>query len=730
MKKRAKARFFFVRRGPKSRFFIAWMPPRILRRPCENPGMTPLRPLAVFVACALGLPLAHAQDTDDAEELDRIEVTGHPRPLPPMPGAIARIGAESLREGQRQVNLSEALQRVPGFTALDRNNYAQDLQIQTRGFGARSTFGIRGVRLIVDGIPSSGADGQGQAASFPLSSLDRIEVLRGPLALRHGSAPGGVVIGSSEAPLDDGLGVDLWAGDDGARRANLQIDGRSRDLRFRWRAQAGTFATDGLRPQSAARRHHANALGQWQLGERDRLRLVFNGLHQPLSEDPLGLTAAAFADDPDGTDPAARRFDTRKTVDERQFGARWTRQLASRGETGLSAYRSDRRVEQFLALPPAAQSAPGSAGGVIDLSRVSDGVEWHYALRGPRGRLDVAIEAARLDEARRGYENFVGTQVGVRGRLRRDERNRVDSLDAAVVGSLDLGHGVDLLGGVRGARQRIDSQDRFLANGDDSGARRDGRMAWSLGVEWDYSVPGTLHVHIGEHAETPTLNELAYRADGSAGLNRELDASRARSVEAGWRWRGERGEFSLAAYRIDTRDEIVPALNRGGRASFANAGATRREGVEIGAWMPFGDRWAATVAASWVDARFEDAFSFVVQNETRAVPAGKRMPGIPRADLFAELAWRAPGGRWSSAVEARAVGRIAVDDRNTDDAAGHARFAWRINGTFGDSWHAFLRVDNLFDRRAVGSVIVNEANGRFFEPAAGRSVTLGIGWRR
>ncbi len=696
--------------------------------------MTAFRLLALSIACACGMPLAHAQDGTDVEELDRIEVIGRPRPLPPVPGAVARIATDTLREAQRQVNLSEALQRVPGFTALDRNNYAQDLQIQARGFGARSTFGIRGVRLVVDGIPSSGADGQGQAASFPLSSLDRIEVLRGPLALRHGSAPGGVIIGSSEAPIEDAVDLDIWAGDDGARRANLQVDGRSEDQRRGWRVQAGTFATEGLRPQSAARRHHANALGEWQLGEGDRLRLVFNGLHQPLSEDPLGLTAAAFANDPEGTDPAARRFDTRKTVDDLQFGASWTRRLALTGArggtTGVSAYRSDRRVEQFLALPPAAQSAPGSAGGVIDLRRVSDGIEWHYALRSTRGRLEFALEAARLDEARRGYENFVGTQVGVRGRLRRDERNRVDSLDAAVVGSLDLGHGVDLLGGVRAARQRTDSRDRFLGNGDDSGARSDARLAWSLGVEWAYSVPGTLYAHVGEQGETPTLNELAYRADGSAGLNRDLDASRARSVEAGWRWRGERGEFSVAAYRIDTRDEIVPALNRGGRASFANAGETRREGIEVGAWLPFGERWTATLAASWVDARFEEDFAFVVQNETRRVSAGNRMPGIPRTDLFAELAWRAAEGRWSTALEARAVGRIAVDDRNTDDAPGHARFAWRVSGRFGDGWRAFLRVDNLFDRRHAGSVIVNEANGRFFEPGTGRSVTVGIGWRR
>ncbi|MFZ5638949.1 MAG: TonB-dependent receptor family protein [Pseudomonadota bacterium] len=697
--------------------------------------MMPSRPLVFFAACVLCAPPAFAQETMGQEELDRIDVVGRPRPAASLPGSVARIGAGTLRDGQRQTNLSEALQRVPGFTALDRNNYAQDLQIQTRGFGARSTFGIRGVRLIVDGIPASGADGQGQAAGFPLSSLDRIEALRGPLALRYGGAPGGAIVGLSEMPVDDAFDIEAWAGDDGARRANARIDGRSRDLRFRWRAQAGAFATEGVRPQSAARREHAGAQGEWRWGERDRLRLTWSALRQPLSEDPLGLTAAAFAEDPDDTDPVARRFDTRKTVAEDQWGAVWTHALRERGTMRVSAYRSDRRVEQFLALPPAAQSAPGSAGGVIDLARVSDGLEWSHTLDGPRGRLEFAVEASRLDERRRGYENYVGPlsapTVGVRGRLRRDERNRVDSVDAAVVGSLDLSHGIDLLGGVRASRQRIDSRDRFLANGDDSGRRDDTRTAWSFGVEWAYSVPGTLYAHVGEHAEAPTLNELAYRAGGSAGLNRDLDASRARSVEAGWRWRGAHGDLTAAVYRIDVRDEIVPALNRGGRASFVNAGATRREGVEFGASGDLGTHWRYAVAASWVDARFVEGFRFVVQNETRTVAADNRMPGIPRADLFAELSWRSGDGRWSGALESRATGGIAVDDRNTDAAPGHARFALRAGWRSKSSdWRAFLRVDNLFDRRAVGSVIVNEANGRFFEPAAGRSVTLGIGWGR
>lgn len=663
----------------------------------------------------------------DARELDTIRVAGLPRAPEALPGSATVLRGDVLRDGQRQVNLSEALQRVPGFTAFDRQNYAQDLQIQSRGFGARSTFGIRGIRLIVDGIPASAADGQGQAAAFPLSSLDRIEVLRGPMALQYGNAAGGAIVGESVLDAPPGLGFDLWRGSDDSRRIGLRADGGESEDAWRWRASASAFATAGARAHAAARRRQFNAIGEWSPRADQRLRLVYNGLRQPLAEDPLGLTRAAFERDPGGTDPAALQFDTRKTVEEDQLGASWRRDDA-RGEWWASAYRTQRGVAQFLAVPVTAQSAPGSAGGVVDLHRASNGIDIGRRWRGVRGGFAIGIEATRLDEIRRGYENFVGTALGVRGRLRRDERNRLDSLDLALSGDLLFAQDWSLLAGVRHSRLRFDSDDRFLANGDDSGGRRDAASAWSLGAVRRFAR-GEAYASLGGGFETPTLNEMAYRPDGGAGFNRALRASRTRSFELGARWRGAWGETSIAAYRIDGRDEIVPALNRGGRASFANVGETRREGVEFGASGALGARWRYAVAASWIDARFVDGFAFVVQNERREVEAGNRVPGIPRADLFAELEWRSGDGHWSSALESRAVGDIAVDDRNTDAAGGHARFAWRAQWRARESgWHAFVRIDNLFDRRHAGSVIVNEGNGRFFEPGAGRGFTLGVGW--
>ena len=458
--------------------------------------------------------------------------------------------------------------------------------------------------------------------------------------------------------------------------------------------------------------------------------MVYNGLRQPLAQDPLGLTRTAFARDPQSTDAVAASFDTRKTVREDQFGTQWRRGQAGAVELRVATYRIHRAIEQFLAVPPAAQTVPGSAGGVIDLHRASTGIDAAARWRFAHGSLALGVEVVRLDEERRGFENFVGNRFGVRGRLRRDENNRVDVVDLYASADYRFADDWTVLSGVRRSRLRFDSDDRYVANGDDSGGTRDENTALSLGVVRAFAR-GEAYASYGRGFETPTLNEMAYRRDGAAGFNRDLDVSRNQAYELGLRWRSAdtSQRIEMALYRVDGEDEIVPALNRGGRASFANAGATRRDGIEFGASGDVGAHWRYAVAASWIDGRFVEGFAFVAQNQTRIVAAGNRIPGVPRSDVFAEIEWRSGDGRWSSALESRMVGAIAVDDRNTDAAERHARIAWRGQWRAHDSgWHAFWRIDNLFDRRYAGSVIVNEANGRYFEPGAGHGFSLGVGW--
>lgn len=729
--------------------------------PDASPPASPDAPAdapARVVAAAGDAPRTGA---DDAGDLDTIRVFGAPRPRRALPGTVDTLDGDTLRDGQRRVHLSEALQRVPGLSGFDRNNYAQDLQIQSRGFGARSTFGIRGIRLIVDGIPASAADGQGQAATFPLDTLDRIDILRAPLALQYGNASGGAIVGES---VLDGLpahSLDAWAGSHGSRRLALRTDGGARE--WRWRASASAFETDGVRPQSAAERRQFNAIAEWSPRAAGRLRIVVNSLRQPEAEDPLGLDRASYARDPDGTAAAASIFDTRKRTAEDQLGLDW-RHDGDGTAWWAGLWRTRREVMQVLSIPVAAQRAPSSAGGVIDVARDSTGVNAGLRRDWSALALTAGIDAVRLDEARRGFENHVlqsGPGVpaapvpGVRGRLRRDERNRVDTLDAHLLADLRLGEDWSALAGVRRSWLRFRSDDRYIApgNGDDSGGVRRAETAVSLGVSrlW---ADGEAFAAWGSGYETPTLNETAYRADGGAGFNVALRPARTRSAEAGLRWRfggagagalsvaqtdagdgrdAPRGPhaLSLSVYRIDGRDEIVPATSSGGRSSFVNAGRTRREGAELALSGPIGGAWRYVLAASAIDARFTERYTFIASGAQRTVPAGNRVPGIPRGDLYAELAWASPADRWRVAAEALAVGEVAVDDLNSDAAAGYARFALRAEWrgqprAQGPRLGAFARVDNLFDRRHVGSVIVNEANARFFEPASGRTWTMGL----
>ncbi|KAB8183004.1 TonB-dependent receptor, partial [Lysobacter maris] len=500
----------------------------------------------------------------------------------------------------------------------------------------------------------------------------------------------------------------------------------------------------GERPHSDARRTQVGAVLEWQPHPDQLVRIAAQSLVQPDTDDPLGLDREAWRRDRHGTDPAALRWNTRKRIDNHQLGLRWQHDAADGDQSWIGVHAIQRDIVQVLAIPEGAQAAPGSGGGVIDVARRSHGMEAGHRWQWRTASLALGVEAAWLDEARKGYENFAagpdGNPVpGVRGRLRRDEDNRVRTRDAYLVGDWRFAGPWTALAGVRASRVAFASDDRYIVagNGDDSGRLDYDEQAVSLGVArrfGDDRTGGELFASVGRGFETPTVTELAYRSDGGAGFNTGLVPAHFGSGEVGLRWRGPAMRGSLALYRIEGRDEIVPALSQGGRTRYANAGRTRRMGVELGLDGDIGAGWSYALAANWIDARFVHAFGYrVVRNgvaETRTVADGNRLPGVARASGFAELAWRSDDDRFGAAVETRLASSVPVDDINSDAAPGHARVALRLDWRHaGSGWHGFARIDNLFDRDFAGSVIVNEGNRRFFEPALGRTVTLGFGWR-
>lgn len=685
-----------------------------------------LRPLLPLLLAAP--VLAGAAEAPVA--LDTVEVVAPtPRSALGLPAAVDRVDTAELRAGQLQLDLSESLQRVPGLAPRQRQNYAQDSQLQSRGFGARASFGVRGLQLRLDGAPLGSPDGQGQTGTVAIGALDRIEVLRGPLAYRYGNAAGGVLALHSAEPAAEGrYGFDAIGGAYDTARLSLHASAplsRSSSLRV----DAQHLETGGSRPHAAARREQVLLRSASDFGGGRELLATLGLFDQPLAEDPLGLTRQQFDADPRQAAPAALLFDTRKRAQERHGSLRWSQPLGD-GLTRveLLGFFAQRQIEQFLSLPKAAQTARGSAGGVVDTDRALLGSELSLSHDFGPMTLQGGLQWQQLDEARRGYENFIGDTLGVKGALRRDEDNRLANLDQFLLLDWPLAPGWELLAAVRHSRLTLRSRDHYITagNGDDSGRLAFEATRPALGLSYAIGEASSVYASAGLGFETPTLTELAYRPDGGTGFNAALKASRSRSLELGYKRRLAPGRLlSLAVYDIRADDEVVPASNSGGRASFQNAD-TERRGAELGLDARLASDWSARLAADWIRARFAESYRYTSQGQSNLVAEGNRVPGVPRLGAFLELAWRKEAVGPSAALELRHLGSVAVNDLNSDRAGAYSLLNAWAGWRWADGWRVFLRADNLADHDYAGSVIVNEANGRFFEPGAGRSLYAGL----
>jgi len=696
---------------------------------------------SVAAACLLlAVPLvARAQNAEPVLTLREITVStpqGEIRPFE-VPGSVDRVEGADMRDAKLQVNLSESLGVVPGLQIQNRQNLAQDLQLSVRGFGARSTFGVRGVRLYVDGIPATLPDGQGQTSNIDIGSIDRIDILRGPFSALYGNSSGGVLQAfTEEGEGPPRLGFSVAGGSFGTTRIGAKVSGSSGPVSYL--LSSSRFDTDGWRDHSAAQRDILNGKLGFQLDDGHKLTLIVNSVHL-YAQDPLGLSAEQYALNPRGAD-LATQFDTRKTVDQTQLGLLYERRINADNALRLMVYGGERKTVQFQSIPPSAQQNPLHAGGVIDLARDYGGVDlrWSTKLRLADRPFDLVAGLGydSLRERREGFENYVGRPtaplLGVLGRLRRDERNEVRSLDPYVQGTWRFADRWTLEAGVRRSTVRFSSHDLYIAgpNRDDSGNARYKKTLPVTSLRYEVTPDLALYTSAGRGFETPTLNELSYRADGVGGLNFALQPSVNTSVEVGAKARLAGGLLTAALFQTRTRDEIVTNTNVGGRATFQNAGRTRRDGFELSWQHETADHWRTQLAYTWLDARYRDAFcSPSPCSAGNTVGAGSRIPGIAKNALFASFGWMPPEG-WRAGAELRALGRIEANDRNTAGAPGYAVVA--LYAGYVKRWerwefNAFARVDNLFDRRYIGSVIVNEGNARFFEPAPERNWTIGMG---
>jgi len=532
------------------------------------------------------------------------------------------------------------------------------------------------------------------------------------------------------------VGAAVSGGSYGALRFGLKASGGGSGG-FGYVVSGSTFHIDGYREHSEAQRNIGNAKLTWR-DDANRVTLVVNSLALPKAQDPLGLTRAQFETDPRGVDPAAIAFDTRKTVDQTQLGLVYERRIDDVNSLRALVYAGHRNTEQFQAIPVAPQASPLHPGGVIVLGRDYRGTDVRWTAKGRLAdgpaTLVAGVAYDELDEHRRGFQNFVGTTLGVEGALRRDEDNNVDNFDQYLQGSWQFAPRWTVHAGLRHSKVRFSSEDHYVAppNPDDSGKLDFDATLPVVGLMFAATPDVHLYVTAGRGFETPTLNELAYRPNGLTGLNLALGAATSDSYEAGVKTRTGWGDVNLALFDTRTSNEIATLTNVGGRSTFQNVGSTRRRGLEAAWSADLRENLRAQVAYTRLDARYRDTFQTCTVTPCPApnltVPAGNRIPGIARDSVYGALGWVPPSG-WRGGVEARALSKVWVNDVNSDAAAGFAT----VNASFGYvarvgavDLTGFARVDNVFSRSYAGSVIVNEGNARYFEPAPTRNWTVGL----
>ena len=620
----------------------------------------------------------------------------------------AALQQRDLRGQYPSIDSASLLHGIAGLQADQRGNFAQDSRISVRGFGTRSSFGVRGVEMTLDGLPLSTPDGQVQPSTLMLGQLQQVEVLKGPFAALYGNASGGVIAFVSKPAVAGGIQLQ--------QQHSALFDSSSlligNDLgEFAW-AQS---KHQGYRAHNSAQKRQAYWRKAFELSTELSLNLRYDWSNDPLLEDPLALTEAEWRQDPTQTANVATLFDTKKSSAQQGLSARLNFD-ADEYNWQLSSWQQQRQIQQYLAFTGDAQT---SAGGIVDLTRRLRGLkgQWQHSI--DWGFWQIIASAEHSTDQRLGFVNQFGSQ----GALRRDETGDVSAQDLGTNVHLNANTDLDIFAGVRVSRQRFRVTDWFINQGnpDDSGAKSESHAHWALGSTYQLSKWQSLNLSVGEGFESPTLTEMAYTKN-AAGLNLGLQAAKALQWQAGWKYAKAQSSFSFDLFHIDTNDELLIDQSVGGRTSYRNAASTRRYGAEFSAEWHQTEFWQHRLTATAIDARF--------QTSDQALINGRQLPGLAKHQFSWQLDWyplQSPSWQLQSIVDFKS--KMATDDRNQQFAP--AATLWRIQSRwqgefFAGQWQAWLAGENIGKKQYVGAVVVNQGNGRSFEPGLPRQWLAGI----
>lgn len=641
--------------------------------------------------------------------------------LPEVSAAVSILDGEDIKRGKALISLVELLEQVPGLFVQSAGNAAQDARVALRGFGARSSFGIRGVAIIVDGIPQTLPDGQSQVDSIDLDAIERIEILRGPASALYGNAAGGVIRITTRRPESAGsASASQTIGSYGLVDSRAALSGGGDEFGFR--ISAGRFDLDGFRRHSAATQYRAGASLIWTPSDRTRMTATAGYFEAPDEQDPGALTAELARTSPREARQANVDFNAGESLDQWRFGA------GLEHEFGAGANQRV-RLSGFGFVRDFKNRLPFEGGGQVAFERAFTGLDGQYEIDADWGglaqRLTAGVDYRRQNDDRFRFDNLMGN----RGDLVLDQNERVEALGFYAQQRIRLAPAWTLRIGIRFDEVRLDVSDRLLDDGDDSGRRTWRETSPGAGLVWSANPGLSVYANVGSAFQTPTTTELANPDDPGAGggFNRMLAPQTARSYEIGLRsavGAGIRYEASVFSARID--DAIisfeVPEFSGSGRDFFRNAGRSTRRGLELAASARLSPQWRVRGGYAWSNFEFD---RFVTPDGDFS---GNRLPGVPRHYGFGALDWSGSDGFYAG-LDLRAASQVIADNANTQASPEylvvdvHAGRNFRAGKMDLD---ISAGVGNLFDERYIDNVRVNAFGGRYFEPAPGTTIHIGL----
>ena len=640
-----------------------------------------------------------------------------------LPVSIDVVDQRSIKEGQLQMTLSESLIRVPGITAQNRNQQAQDPQLSTRGFGSRSSFGVRGIRLYVDGIPLTMPDGQGQPGIVDLSAIKSIEVMRGPFSSLYGNSSGGVIqMISQDAPKTPEVGASVMYGSYGTKREVLNAAGT--EGIFEYNLNLSNFDTDGYRDYSSSSKKQATVKFKFNFSESTKLTTLINWFDQT-AQDPIGLTRALAFTSPRSVVDAVKNANTRVSRDHTQVGINLEHAFDDNNSIHIMAYGGNRNNLQILAT-----NSGGTNARASQIARDFYGTDLRWDNKGAIFSKPYTLsfgvnygesKDARLDTNVLSGGNPIST-------LNRDEDNNSKNFDQYAQAKLAVLDNVDLHAGLRHTKVDLTVKDRALSLiGNNSGSVSYAKTTPVIGATWKVLPSLNLYANYGEGFETPTFIEAAYSLSAYV-PNLTLKPSESKNYEVGAKaFIGDNTRVNLTLFKTDTENELVLDKTDGAnRAIYTNANKTGRSGVEMSIDSQLSNNFGLYGAYTLLDAKFDSSYTNL---NGGLIKAGNVIPGTYRTQLYGEASWKAPSLGFSTAIEGRYNSKVYVDDANTDVAPAYTIFNVRAGFQQNvNNWRfsEYLRVENVFDKDYIGSIRVNDSNLRFYEPAAGRNYMVGV----